>query len=261
MRSAVPVLMYHSVSEDPPAATRALSVSPAAFETQMRQLQDRGFTTLTFGDLLAAESSGQTLPGRSVVVTLDDGYADTAETAAPILARHGISATVFATTGWLADAGSLAAGTPLDRTMTGRQLVELTQQGIEIGAHSHSHAHLDQLPTGSLHEELRSSRSVLEDLLGRPVPTLAYPFGHSSRRVRREAVSAGYLGAAAVENQLPGRATEPFAVPRLTIRRSTSEQEFVRLVEGRGIARAFAADRVLTTAYKLVRAARSATIR
>jgi len=257
MRTTVPVLMYHSVSDDPPAATRSLSVSLTAFEAQMRHLHDEGITSLTFGDFMAAEASGRAIPDRAVVITFDDGYADTAERAVPVLARLGLNATVFVTTGWLADAGPFAAGHPLDRTMTRSQLVDIAQQGIEIGGHSHSHAHLDQLPTDALRDELRISRSVLEDLLSTPVPTLAYPFGHSSRRVRREAASVGYRGAAAVENALPGRRTETFAVPRLTIRRSTTQDQFARLVQGTGVSRAFAVDRALTTGYKVVRAVRS----
>jgi peptidoglycan/xylan/chitin deacetylase (PgdA/CDA1 family) len=252
--------MYHSVADDPPPATRSLSVSPEAFELQMRYLQEQGIATLTFGELMEAEAAGRLVPDRAVVITFDDGYADTAEIAAPVLSRLGLKATVFVTTGWLADAGALAAGVPLARTMTSSQLVGIADQGIEIGGHSHSHAHLDQLGPRALRDELRVSRSLLEDLLSAPVPTLAYPFGHSNRRVRREAVAAGYQAAAAVENVLPGQRSEAFAVPRLTIRRSTTAEEFARFVQGKGLTRAFAVDRALTNGFKVVRAARSAGI-
>lgn len=250
--------MYHSVSEDPPATTRGLSVSPKAFDVQMRHLRDEGFEAITFGRYTAALAGEQPIPERTVVITFDDGYADTIEQAAPVLERYGLVATTFVTTGWLADAGQHAAGRPLDRTLTESQVRALAAQGIEIGAHSHSHSHLDQLTVTDLRHELRDSRAILEDVLGAPVPNFAYPFGHSSTTVRRETGALGFHAAAAVENALPGPSPSLLAVPRLTISRSTGSAEFRRLVQGRGVLRAFAVDRTLTNGYKVVRRLRSA---
>ncbi len=42
------------------------------------------------------------------------------------------------------------------------------------------------------------------------------------------------------------------------MRRSTGTEEFVRLIEGRAIARNFAADRAMTKGYALARRARGA---
>lgn len=73
----------------------------------------------------------------------------------------------------------------------------------------------------------------------------------------REAVrETGYGQALAVNNGLARRSQGPYALTRLTVRRSTTAEEFERLVQGRAIARDFARDRALTKGYALVRRAR-----
>jgi peptidoglycan/xylan/chitin deacetylase (PgdA/CDA1 family) len=254
----VPIVMYHSVTQDPPAATRSLSVRPTDLEWQLRYLRDNNFTGLTFGDLCARSRTGAALPPRPVVLTFDDGYADTHEQALPLLREYEFPATVFVTTGWLRDAGPWAAGHPLDRTMVWTQVKELHDAGIEVAAHSHSHAQLDQLGDQSLREELSLGKKLLEERLDQPVPSIAYPYGYWSSRVRDAVEEAGYEQAAAVANaaSCPGR--NVFTTPRLTVRRSTSPSAFARIAACEELHRVFAVDRALTNGYSLVRRTRYA---
>jgi peptidoglycan/xylan/chitin deacetylase (PgdA/CDA1 family) len=60
----------------------------------------RAFNVLTLGQALALRAEGR-LPPRALVITFDDGYADNAEVALPILRRHGLRATFFVSTGFL----------------------------------------------------------------------------------------------------------------------------------------------------------------
>ena len=73
---------------------------------------------------------------------------------------------------------------------------------------------------------LADSKSSLEDTLGRPVPGLAYPFGYSDVQVRQAARDVGHHYACAVGNAAVGQRWDPFALPRLTVRRSTSPRTF-----------------------------------
>lgn len=253
----VPVLMFHSVSDAPTASTRALSVRPAVFAAQLRYLRRQGFTGLTFGELCERRRTGQPLPERPIVLTFDDGYADLIEEALPILIEQGFPATAFVTTGWLHDAGRYAAGTPLDRMLSWVQLAELSAAGVEIAGHSHSHAQLDQLSGPRLRAELADSRHLLEDRLGCPVRSLAYPYGYSSRRVRAVAREAGYLGAAAVVNATAASTCDPFGVPRLTIDRSTSPAVFARVANQQRIRLHYAPAHALTAGWAMVRRTRS----
>jgi peptidoglycan/xylan/chitin deacetylase (PgdA/CDA1 family) len=250
--------MYHSVSDAPSAAMRALSVHPEVFAAQLRYLRRQGFSGLTFGELCQRRRAGQPLPARPVVLTFDDGYADLAEEALPMLIEQGFPATVFVTTGWLHDAGRYAAGTPPDRMLSWVQLEQLSAAGVEIGAHSHSHVELDQISGPRLRAELAESRHLLEDRLGRPVCSLAYPYGYSSRRIRAVASEVGYLQAAVVGNAVAAPVCDPFGVPRLTIRRSTSLDVFARVAHQQRIRLHYIPAHALTTGWFVVRRTRSA---
>ncbi|GAA4505604.1 polysaccharide deacetylase family protein [Actinoallomurus oryzae] len=242
---AVPVLMYHSIG-----GSDRLAVRPEAFAEQMAWLKEHGHTPLPFGE--------RTRPAvRPVVITFDDGYADFHEHALPVLERYGFAATLFVTTGWLNDAGRHAAGAPPGRMLTWRQTAEVAAAGVEIGAHGHSHAQLDQLGEAALRDELRRSRGLLEERLGRPVHTMAYPYGYSSARVRREVRACGYTSACAVANAVMTGRDERFAVPRLTVRATTSLDGFEQALQGRG----FRTDHLLTKGYAVVRRSRYAARR
>lgn len=256
MKHHVPVLMYHSVSEHPPAATHRLSVHPDEFAVQLGLLRRRGCTTVTFDEYARSITTGAPLPENAVVLTFDDGYADFHLNAFPLLEELGFTATVFVTTGWLDDAGDQAAGHPLDRMLSWKQVRQLDLAGIEIGAHSHSHAQLDQLSVAALEQELRTSKDLLEDHIGGPVTTLAYPFGYSSKRVREAVAANGYRFGTAVANRLPSSQPDPMRLPRLTVRRSTSLETFSRITGARGIDGTYALDRILTRGWAVGRRAR-----
>jgi peptidoglycan/xylan/chitin deacetylase (PgdA/CDA1 family) len=253
----LPVLMYHSVSDAPAASTRALSVRPAEFGAQLCYLRRQGFTGLTFGELGQRRRTGQPFPARPIVLTFDDGYADLIEEALPILLEHGFPATVFVTTGWLRDAGRYAAATAPGRMLSWAQIAELSAAGVEVAAHSYSHPQLDRISAVRLRAELGDSKRLLEDRLGRPVCSLAYPYGYSSKRVRTVAREIGYLQAAVVSNATAASTCDPFRVPRLTIRRSTSSATFASTVNGKRIRFHYAPARVLTAGWAVGRRTRS----
>lgn len=249
---AVPVLMYHSVATAPNAATRALSVAPEAFAEQMAVLGEQGRTPQTAAELGHAWRTGGALPARPVLITFDDGYEGVHRHALPVLATHGFASTLFVTTGWVRGAHDTGGG--LDTMLDWDQIRELASARTEIGGHSHSHPQLDQLPPDALRRELRRSTGIIAGELGARPVSFAYPYGYSDRRVRASVRAAGYAQALAVGHGLARRAQGPYALRRVTVRRTTGIEEFARLVDGRGIA--LTRDRALTRGYAVVRRTR-----
>lgn len=256
MTEPVPVLMYHAVAHAPARQTHALSVSPGAFAEQMQVLHERGFTPLTTAELGEVWRSGgsRRLPASPVLVTFDDGYEGVHRHALPVLAEHGFAATLFVSTGWLR--GAHDEGGALDTMLDWDQVRELAAAGTEIGGHTHSHPQLDQLDDEELWYETVRCRDLVADEVGTAPRSFAYPYGYSSRRVRTAVRAAGFAQSFAVGNSLARPEQGPYALRRLTVRRSTGIEEFVRVVEGRAIARTFAKDRALTKGYAAVRRTR-----
>jgi hypothetical protein len=85
---------------------------------------------------------------------------------------------------------------------------------------------------------------------------MAYPYGYSSARVRREVRDAGYSAACAVNNALTAATHDVLAMPRLTIGRTTGMDRFRRAVEGRGVPLIYLKERALTKGYAIVRRTR-----
>lgn len=92
------ILLYHRVAElhsDP----LSLNVTPRHFAEHLDVLTRR-MRPMRLADLAAGLRHGR-VPRRAVVVTLDDGYADSLHHASPLLERHGMPATIFVTTGYV----------------------------------------------------------------------------------------------------------------------------------------------------------------
>lgn len=183
------VLMYHAIGTPAFGDTRGLySLSPERFKRHMTMLA--GWQKGRVVGFNAAALSGI---GCRVAITFDDGYLDNLEVAAPILDELGLPFTVFVTSEFVRNgkAGFLSLASL--RTLA-------AVPGAEIGAHGANHVALTQCDEVTLRNELTSSRHYLEDLLGREVRTLAYPYGAADRRVRDAALAAGYrLGACSLD--------------------------------------------------------------
>jgi peptidoglycan/xylan/chitin deacetylase (PgdA/CDA1 family) len=250
----VPVLMYHEISEPAKATWGRLAVPPAAFREQLAYLCDAGYTALTAGAIATLLANGSQVPPRTVVLTFDDGFEDFHRHAVPALADHGLTGTVFVTTGWVQDAES-STKRP-GRMLSWRQICEAVTAGIEVGAHSCRHPQLDQIPASLLREELFASKARLEDKLGVPVPGLAYPYGYSNALVREVARAAGYGHGYAVGNRMINEESDLFRLPRLTMHCSMNLAEFRRLVEGQ-LSLTMVRHRVLTATWSVVRRSRA----
>ena len=95
------------------------------------------------------------------------------------------------------------------------QLDELAAAGWEVGSHSETHPHLTRLNEAELRRELTGSHATIEDQLGRPCPSIAYPYGDVDPRVRAAASEAGYQFGAALPGPLRG--WDPLQLRRIGI--------------------------------------------
>jgi peptidoglycan/xylan/chitin deacetylase (PgdA/CDA1 family) len=231
LRGDVIVLCYHGVSEAWPAD---FSIAPNRLERQVTWLLGRGYRPATFWEAVRERRRGRTF-----AVTFDDGYRSVYESGFPILSALGVPATVFVVTNYIGRNEPMSwpavadwADTPHRSELlplSWAQLEELGRDGWEVGSHTCSHPRLTELPDDLLHAELGASRSDLEQVLGRPCRSFAYPFGAVDARVAGAAAGAGYTAGGGL---LPGRTRAPraLAFPRVMVMRNHSDARFRRQV-------------------------------
>jgi peptidoglycan/xylan/chitin deacetylase (PgdA/CDA1 family) len=225
-RPAIPILLYHSISDDADALDLPFTVSPAAFGEHIDVIASSGLAVLTVGELVTARREGRALDGSAAVITSDDGYADTRQVFAERLLDAGLRATVYLSTG------------TVDATVRGKQMLswsatqDLADVGFEIGSHSHHHLQLDTTRLHRVASELQRSREELEDHLGRPSETFAYPHGYHTPRIVELVRRAGFRSACAVKNALSHDEDDLFALSRLTVTRDAGPDDIAAFLRG-----------------------------
>jgi peptidoglycan/xylan/chitin deacetylase (PgdA/CDA1 family) len=259
----VPILLYHSVSSQPHPLIAEYTVTEAAFARHLDLIIERRLEALTISGLVAAYAEGdESRLARAVAITFDDGFADVATAALPALAERNLPATLYVTTGLMRGGASAPVDAGLAAAMLDTAgLRELRAGGFELGGHSHSHPHLDTLRTPRLREEVTRPRTELEDLLGEPVTSFAYPHGYAGPRVRRAVSDAGYDTACGVEQALSSPGEDRLRLSRLMLDRATTHEEVGAWLDRRGAPPPRSGERPRTRAWRAYRRGRSALSR
>lgn len=172
-----PILTFHAIDD----RRSVISFSPAIFNRAMTKLHAAGYRTLPLLEAAALISRREALPERTFAITFDDGYRSVYDHAVPILRQFGMTATVFLTVGKrrLVD---LASRLELNARpmLSWREIIEMQDSGITFGAHTLTHPDLAVLHSDKAEEEICQSKAIIEDMLGTPVRSFAYPFGSYS---------------------------------------------------------------------------------
>ena len=143
-----------------------------------------------------------------MAITFDDGYASVADAAA----GKGLAGTIFCVAGRLGawnDWPSQPASTPRLRLADARRLGELASAGWEVGSHGLDH---NVLVDGS---EFATSRQRLEDEVGVPIRSFAFPYGVVPDGVTTDLGRAGYEAGCTTRLAVVHGGSDPFALPRI----------------------------------------------
>jgi peptidoglycan/xylan/chitin deacetylase (PgdA/CDA1 family) len=181
--------MYHSISPSRMPDPHRVRVQPRRLEEHLRLILRLGLRGVSLGGLLDAREVGTA--SRLIGLTFDDGYADFAQYAAPLLARYGMTASVYVVPGLLGDENRWDDG-PRLRLMDANQVRAIAVAGHEVGSHSLTHMRLSGADPENLTAEVAESRRVLQEVLQRPVRGFCYPYGSFDRAALDAVRAAGY---------------------------------------------------------------------
>ena len=187
------ILTYHSIDD----SGSPISVSRAAFRRQLEWLAAERVQVVPLSEL-------PLLPGgsRAVALTFDDGIANVATEAFPILDGNGMTATVFVVTRrvgmdnqWTTASRHRVPRLPL---LGWEELGQLSRRGWTIGSHSRHHLRLPACSDQQLEEELKGAADDIVTSLGVRPGWFAYPYGELDARVSARTATA-YEGACTTE--------------------------------------------------------------
>ena len=234
------VLCYHSIDDH----DHGLTLAPSAFRAQLATLRELGYEFQTFGDFIDRVMRWGLPKANVAVITFDDGFEDNFTRAAPILADLNVPGTFFITSGLLQhDEAVISRFKRLTKFesaafVSADQLRQMHAAGLEIGAHTHTHPNLARLAPAEARREIGHGKQLVEQAVGAPVRSFAYPFG--KRHIHYAAATvdfvreAGYRGAGAVAFRAVSSSSvvRIFEIPRFFITRGDSPTQFRQKVAG-----------------------------
>lgn len=213
----LPILMYHAVSESAWGDT-TLFVRTSEFEKQMKYLKENGYTTVFLSELDTAFNYD-----KPVIITFDDGYKNVYDNAFPILTKYNLKSSFYIISGWLDG----------QTYVTEDMVKEMDKSGIvEIGSHTITHMQLGKHSYNEQENELKKSKEDLENLLGKKIDTIAYPYGsYNSDTIN--IVKKYYKYAVTVNSDYTYQdKLNKYSLNRIKIARGTSFEQFKNLVGG-----------------------------
>lgn len=224
------VLIYHRIGRrtaievDLPVSAFAEQMSFLASHTRVVTLSD-GLARLASPDAAAGADESM------VAVTFDDGTADFADQAVPVLVEHRVPVTLYVATDFIERGLPFPdEGVPLSWAA----LRDAAGTGfVDVGSHTHTHALLDRLPADDVAGELDRSIELIGERVGLRAEHFAYPKAVMGSEAADAAVRARFASAAVAGTHLNRyRATDPYRLARSPIQLSDGRRWFRRKVAG-----------------------------
>lgn len=128
-------------------------------------------------------------------------------------------------------AGAEAVSRLTHRSLTLAEVSALEQgELIKVGAHTVTHPFLSSLPVALQQDEILRSKADLEEIIGHPVMSFAYPHGSYTAQTVSLVREAGFTCACSTFADIVRRRTDCFQLPRVVVEDWDGE-EFARRLE------------------------------
>jgi peptidoglycan/xylan/chitin deacetylase (PgdA/CDA1 family) len=172
----VPILMYHSISDEPEDGVEPyyrLATNPRRFAEHMQWLHDSGYQGVFLETALATLADEEYDHRPQVAITFDDGLRNFYTEALPVIQQYGFTATMYLPTAFI---GSHRRSFLGRECLTWDEVRELHKHGIRFGSHTVSHPKLHELPWNAIKNELERSKLCIERELEEEISGFAYPY-------------------------------------------------------------------------------------
>lgn len=214
----IPVLYYHSVND---TVDNEVTISPELLKKQLEYIKYQGYITLSMNEVENYILYNQPIPEKSILITFDDGYMDNYYKAYPILKELNMKATIFCITSELDGSYYLSE----------EALKEMSQNNIDIESHTVNHLHLNKLTYDEQLKEMSGSKTKLENITGKKVTSIAFPFGDYNEDSVKAAKNAGYSIAFTTNKGFADRDDNPLELNRIYVNSYYDMNTFISILK------------------------------
>lgn len=188
-----PIFMLHHVSDDPShASLKPYSISHDSFLRLLDYLQQHQFATIGFEELQHKKRNAWFK--KQVILTFDDCPKHLWDFAIPELLKRNMKAVFYMPTAHLGELNNwdIQEGRKAVHLMDESDLRNLVAIGMEVGSHAHQHVRMNALSFEEVELSLIQSKKTLENITGKEVISMAYPFGEVPLNFEKVIYQAGY---------------------------------------------------------------------
>jgi peptidoglycan/xylan/chitin deacetylase (PgdA/CDA1 family) len=211
------ILLYHQVGKDPNDQTNLdCYCDQDRFEEQMEYLFNSPYKVISLDELMVKLNSEKYLFDENyIVLTFDDGCAKFSKTVLPILKKHNFPATLYPVVGCLGQIASWPKVLNPDfNIMSELELKNISDQGVNIGAHTMNHVKLSNCNFDIAKNEIEKSKQILEHIIGKKVTSFAYPHGDYDEKIYSLVKILDFSNAVTCISDFITHDTDVFQLPR-----------------------------------------------
>lgn len=176
------IIAFHNVTRDGKSDKYGLTLDIVEFEQALKELSENKYKTVFASEIGSYLERGENIPKDIVSLTFDDGKQNFYDNIFPLLKKYNMKGSLY-----------IITGVRSKNYLNAEQIKEIDQTGlVEIGSHTVYHQFLSKQDDERQFKELKDSKKYLEDLLGKEISVICYPYGDHNEKTKELAKKAGY---------------------------------------------------------------------
>ena len=217
VKNSATVFMYHKfgVSKYP-----STSVTINQLEDHIKEFTTNNYNIVSLDFIVDTIINDGDLAENTIGISVDDADKSFFEVGWPLFKKNNIPVTLFVTTGTIANNNK--------SYLNWNQIRKLKEEGVTIGAHSHTHAHMPDISIEDVKKEIELSNKIFLKELGE-IPTLfAFPYGETNTDIINLIKEYKFKVAFGQHSGIINETSNMYYLPRFSLNEKYGEIERVK---------------------------------
>ena len=172
IKNSAVIFMYHKFGVDKYPST---SVTIDQFDAHIDELTNKKYSIKSLEFIIDTIINDGDLSENTIGISVDDADKSFYEQGWPKFKHNGIPVTLFVNTSTIQKNNK--------NYLNWDQIRELRDEGVSIGAHSHSHYHMSELSIEEVKKEIEISNNIFLKELGKIPPLFAFPYWEANKKI------------------------------------------------------------------------------